>query len=310
MPTDTENRQFLNPGVLARIGDLEVRARMVVEGFVSGMHRSPYHGFSVEFAQHREYVPGDDLRHLDWRVYGRSDRFYIKQYEEETNLRTHLLLDASSSMRYPEQDLKAGRMNKFEYAATLAASLAYLLVHQQDAAGLLLFDSAVRSDLPPLSNQAHLRSIIGHIEQARLDRPTDAKAAFHELSSRLQRRSLVVVISDCLADVDDVIKALERIRFGRHEVIVMHVLDADERTFPFLDHTQFEGLEEIDARLLVDPQSLRAAYLDEVNSFIARLRSACTNARIDYVGLSTDEPLDVALRSYLAARMHMAKAKA
>ncbi len=310
MPTDTEKRNYLNPDVLARIGDLEMRARMVVEGFVSGMHRSPYHGYSVEFAQHREYVPGDDLRHLDWRVYGRSDRFYIKQYEEETNLRTHILLDCSSSMRYPEQDLAAGRMNKFEYAATLAASLAYLLVNQQDAAGLLLFDSAVRADLPPLSNQAHLRSIVGRIEQARLDRPTEAKAAFAELSGRLQRRSLVVVVSDFLADVDEVIQALERIRFGRHEVIVMHVLDADEREFPFLDHTHFEGLEDVQAQLLVDPQSLRSAYLEEVNGFIARLRSACTNARIDYVGLSTTESLDVALRSYLAARMHLAKAKA
>lgn len=309
MPSETNPRKYLRPDVLARISDLELRARFVVEGFVSGMHRSPYHGYSVEFAQYKEYVAGDDVRHLDWRVYGRSDRFYIKQYEEETNLRTHILLDCSGSMRYPEQELAAGRMTKFEYSATLAASLAYLLVHQQDAAGLVLFDDAIRANLPPLSNQGHLRAMISQIEQARLERPTDAKAMFGELLGKLTRRSLVIVISDLLADVDDVTAALERIRHAHHEVLVLHVLDHDEREFPFQDNVLFEGIEAADQQLLVDPQSLRKGYLDAVNGFTSNLRATCTNHRIDYVGLSTTEPLDVALRGFLASRMKMMRTK-
>ena len=301
--------KYLRPDVLARIGDLELRARNVVEGFVSGMHRSPYHGYSVEFAQHKEYVAGDDIRHLDWRVYGRTNRFYIKQFEEETNLRTHILLDCSSSMRYPEQDLSEGRMTKFEYAATLAASLGYLLTHQQDAVGLMLFDNQVQSDLPPMSSQAHLRSMIARIDQARLDAPTESSALFKQLAGKLHRRSLVIVVSDLLADPADVIPGLERFRSANHEVIVMHVLDHDEREFPFQDNTLFEGLESPELQLLIDPQSLRSSYLEAVNGFIARIRRSCVNSRIDYVGLSTTDPMDVALRSYLAARMHMIKGR-
>ncbi|MFQ5430758.1 MAG: DUF58 domain-containing protein [Phycisphaerae bacterium] len=307
MPSDA--KRFLQPSVLAAIGDLELRARNVVEGFVSGMHRSPYHGFSVEFAQHKEYVAGDDIRHLDWRVYGRTDRFYIKQFEEETNLRTHILLDCSASMRYPEQDAAAGRMSKFEYGATLAASLGYLLTRQQDAVGLLLFDNGIRDEVPPSSSQAHLKAIIARIEAARLDSPTELDALFSQLAGKLYRRSLVVVISDLLADPEEVIPGLERIRSANHEVVVMHVLDHDEREFPFQDNTLFEGLEAPAPQLMVDPQSLRTGYLDALNRFVARLRAACTNSRIDYVGLTTRQPLDIALRSYLAARTHMIKAR-
>jgi len=301
---------YLNPEILANIGDLEIRARFVVEGFVSGMHRSPYHGYSVEFAQHKEYVHGDDIRHLDWRVYGRSDRFYIKQYEEETNLRAHILLDCSTSMRYPEHEQAAGRLTKFEYAATLAASMAYLLIHQQDAAGLILFDNRIRCDLPPLSNQAHLKSILGHIDQARLDQPTESRPLFARLASKLQRRSLVIVISDLLADRDDVIEGLERIRFANHEVVVMHILDHDERTFPFQENTLFEGIETPDQQIMVDPQSLRRGYLDALDAFLSKIKGACTDHQIDYVELSTKDRLDVALRAYLAARMHLLNKRA
>ncbi len=255
MPDDA--KQYLQPHVLAKLGDLELRARLVVEGFVSGMHRSPYHGYSVEFAQHKEYVAGDDLRHLDWRVFGRTDRFYIKQFEEETNLRTHILLDCSSSMRYPDHAPSEARLTKFEYAATTAASLAYLLTRQQDAVGLMLFDNEIRTNVPPLSSTAHLTSLIGHIGEARLDHPTETVALWSQLAGSLQRRSLVVVISDFLADPEEVISALERIRYANHEVIVMHVLDHDEREFPFQDNTQFEGLEAPDLQVRADPQSLR-----------------------------------------------------
>ncbi len=303
-------KNYLRPEVLARIGSLELRARRVVEGIISGMHRSPYHGFSVEFAQHREYVPGDDLRHLDWRVYGKSDRFYIKQYEEETNLRAHILVDASSSMRYPEHDTATGRMTKFDYAATLAASLAYLLVHQGDAVGLMLFDDQVRVSAPAYSNQMHLQSIIGQLEQARLEHPTEAKAVFPQLAAQLQRRSIVVLISDLLAGVQDVIRGIERLRQGNHEVIVMHLLDHDEREFPFLDQTQFEGIEAPELQLLTDPQSLRSGYLAVLDEFLNEVRAACVNRRVDYVSLTTAEPPDVAIRSYLALRAHLIKAKA
>lgn len=309
MEASATSRKYLRPEVLAGIGDLELRARHVVEGFVSGMHRSPYHGFSVEFAQHKEYVAGDDIRHLDWRVYGRTDRFYIKQFEEETNLRAHILLDCSSSMRYPEHGPADGRMTKFEYAATAAASLAYLMIRQQDAVGLMLFDNQVKADLPPLSSQAHLWSIMEQIDQARLDTPTDSRGVLTRLAGKLYRRSLVIVISDLLADPEDIIPGLERIRFANHEVVVMHVLDHDEREFPFHGNTLFEGLEFPDLRLMVDPQSLRNSYLEAVNAFISTIRAACINNRIDYVGLSTKDRLDVALRGYLAARMHLLKAR-
>lgn len=307
--SETTALKYLRPEVLAKIGDLELRARHVVEGFISGMHRSPYQGYSVEFAQYKEYSPGDDLRHLDWRVYGRSDRFFVKQYEEETNLRAHILLDCSASMRYPEQDLSAGRMTKFEYAATLAASLGYLMVHQQDAAGLVLFDEEVRVNMPALSNQVHLRELIEQIDQARLERGTNGKRLFADLAGKLARRSLVIVISDLLADAEDVASALERIRFANHEVLVLHVLDYDEREFPFQDNTLFEGIESPGLHALVDPQTLRSGYLSALDAHVSRLRSRCTNSRIDFVELSTKDPLDVALRGFLAARMKRMKTK-
>ena len=264
----------------------------------------------MEFAQHREYVPGDDLRHLDWRVYGKSDRFYIKQFEEETNLRAHVLLDCSRSMRYPEHDAGSGRMTKYEYAATVAASLAYLLVHQRDAVGLILFDDAIRAEAPALSSRGHLRSLIGQLERGLgLTDSDDGRVSvrdvaegrswrdvFAELAGKLGRRGLVIVVSDMLADPDEVAVGLGRLRYAHHDVVVMHVLDHDEREFPFRDNTLFEGLETPGLRLQADPQSLRTSYLAAVRSFVGRLRGACVNDRIDYVGLSTTDPLDMALR--------------
>lgn len=298
--TDAPSK-YLRPDVLARLTGLELRARRVVEGFVSGQHRSPYRGYSVEFAEHREYVPGDDIRHIDWRVYGRADRFFIKQYEEETNLRTYLIVDCSASMRYPEHP-HGDRLTKFEYAATAAASLAFLLTHQQDAVGLTLFDEDVRAELPPASSPAHLRGLLLAMEAARLEAPTRMAGVFTSLAGRLRRRGLVVLISDLLADPDEVIRGLDLLRFNRHDVVVFHVLDQDERTFPFQENTLFEGLERPDQQLFVDPPSLRAAYLQVLDEFVRRLRDECVDRRIDYVDLTTAEPLDVVLRRYLAAR--------
>ena len=295
-------RKYLDPEVLAKISRLELRARMIVEGFISGMHKSPYHGYSVEFASHREYVPGDDIRHIDWRLFGRGDRLYIKQYEEETNLRTHILLDCSRSMAYPEHTGN-GHMNKFDYACTLAASLVYLLMHQQDACGLVLFDHAIREQIPPTSSTAQLYAMIELIERNPPDSTTDMKILFTQLAEQLRRRGLVIVISDLLTDVDEVIQGLQQLRYTGHDVIVLHVLDHDELAFPFEDNTMFEGLEAPDVQLLTDPQSLRASYLQIVQRFISRVRSACMDHRIDYRLLSTRDPLDGGLSAFLAARM-------
>ena len=276
---------------------------MIVEGFVSGMHRSPYQGFSVEFASHREYAPGDDIRHIDWRLYARGDRLYIKQYEEETNLRTHILLDCSHSMAYPEH-AHGGWRNKYDYAATMAASLIYLLMMQQDTCGLTLFDRAIREQIPLTSRTAQLQTMIERIEANPPSESTDMKMLLGQMAEQLRRRGLVVLISDLLTDIDTTIAGLQRLRHAGHDVIVLHVLDHDELTFPFSENTLFEGLEQVDVQLLTDPQSLRASYLRIVEAFIARMRSACVDSRIDYALLSTHDPPDAALTAYLAARMH------
>jgi len=298
-----EYRKYLDPEILTKISRLELRARLIVEGFISGMHNSPYHGLSVEFAAHREYVPGDDIRHIDWRLFARGDRLYIKQHEEETNLRTHVLLDCSRSMLYPQHD-HPGWRNKFDYASTLAASLIYLLMHQQDACGLVLFDRQVREQIAPTSQTAQLRSMIDLIERNPPDHTTDVKVLFAHLADRLRRRGLVVLISDLLADVEEVVGGLRRLRYAGQDVIVLHVLDHDELTFPFEQLTMFEGLEHPDLRLLADPQSLRRSYLAVVQGFISRVRSTCMDHRIDYALLSTHDPIDAGLSTFLAGRMH------
>jgi uncharacterized protein (DUF58 family) len=305
----SESTKYFQPEVLSRIARLELRARHVVEGFVSGMHRSPYKGYSVEFASHRQYVPGDDIRHIDWRVYAKADRFFIKEYEEETNMRVHLVLDASGSMAYPEHP-GTGRMTKWDYAATLAASLAHLLVYQQDAVGLTLFDRDVRLQLPVSSNRASLHEMAAAIESAAPKEQTDVKILFPQLASRIPRRGLVVILSDLLTDLDDIVTGLARLRHGGHDVVVLHVLDHDELEFPFTDRTRFEGMENIEQEVLTDPQSLRTSYLEAVRSFVTRVRGACLNHRVDHALISTADDLDVALTTFLAARMHRQRSKA
>jgi uncharacterized protein (DUF58 family) len=293
VPSSTK---YLRPDVLARLRGLELRARSVVAGFLSGMHRSAYHGYSVEFAEHRQYVPGDDIRHIDWRLFGRADRFYIKQYEEETNLRCNILLDVSRSMDYGE-----GRENKFDYACSMAATLAWLLAKQRDAFGLVTFDHEVRDRLPSATGQVQLTNFTTLLESSRPDQTTDVKVLFHRLAEELRRRSMVVLISDLFTDVDDVIKGLEHIGLARHELIVMHVMHDDERRFPFIENIFFDGLEE-DAQLLTDPQSLRGGYLAAVDGFVKRIRSACMDHGVDYVPVNTKEPLEAVLAGYLAGR--------
>jgi uncharacterized protein (DUF58 family) len=299
----TASRKYLRPEVIQRIATLELRVRAVVEGFISGQHRSPYHGFSVEFAEHREYVPGDDIRHVDWRVYAKADRYYVKQYEEETNLATMFALDASRSMAYPA-GVADDRLTKFEYGACIAASLAYLLMRQQDAAGMLVFDEQVREEMAPTSHLPRLHEMIERVDRIEPQSGTDAKTALMRLASRMPRRGLVVLISDLLCDVDTLTSALQHLRIAGHDVLVLQVLDHDEVTFPFRDNTLFEGLEAPHPNVLTDPQSLRAGYLAVLDAFLRQIRSACLNQGIDYAMLSTADPLDVALTRFLAGRMH------
>ena len=293
MPASTK---YLRPEVLARLRGLDLRARSVVAGFISGMHRSAYHGYSVEFAEHRQYVAGDDIRHIDWRLFGRADRFYIKQYEEETNLRCNILVDVSRSMDYGEGD-----QNKFEYACSIAATLAYLLVRQRDAVGLVTFDHKIRDRLPWATGQVQLSNFISILEASRPDGITDVKVLFHRLAEELRRRSMVVLISDLLTDIDDVILGIEHIGLARHELIVMHLLHDDELNFPFVENVFFEGLEE-SAELLTDPQTLRESYLEAVKRFSERVKSACLDHGVDYVVVNTSDPLEVVLSRYLSSR--------
>ncbi|MCG3125972.1 MAG: hypothetical protein CHACPFDD_00800 [Phycisphaerae bacterium] len=290
------SKKYLRPEVIARLRGLELRARSIVAGNISGRHRSAYHGFSVEFAEHREYTAGDDLRHIDWRLFGRKDRLYVKQYEEETNLRCNILLDVSRSMDYG-----AGGQNKFDYACTLAASLAYLLIHQQDAVGLLTFDHEVRQRLAATSGRPQLNNVLSVLNDSRPDSRTDVRRLFHQLAEELRRRSMAILISDLLTDIDDVILGIEHIQAARHELIVMHVMHDDEWEFPFVDNVFFEGLED-QAELLADPQSLRSAYLEAVRRFAARVRAACLDHGVEYVAINTRDPVEYALSGYLARR--------
>jgi uncharacterized protein (DUF58 family) len=289
-------RKYLDPEVLNSIAGLELKARLIVEGFVSGLHRSPFRGFSVEFAEHREYVPGDDIRHIDWKVYGKSDRFYIKQYEEETNLRCWLFVDVSESMDYG-----SGGMTKVDYARHAAAALAYLVTQQQDAVGLCLFADEVRAYLPPASSAGHLRALIRELDQARTGGRTAVGDVMRRAAEQLGRRGIVMVLSDLLDKPDSILQAVRRLRHRNHEVVLFHLLDHAERTFPFERMTLFEGLES-GPQVLVDPAALRTQYLKELEAFTRTLKRGCLTDRVDFVSLDTKTPLDVALSSYLASR--------
>ena len=290
------SRKYLDPDVLKAISGLELKARLIVEGFVSGMHRSPFHGFSVEFAEHREYVPGDDVRFVDWKVYGKSDRYYIKQYEEETNLRCWILVDVSESMEYGGTG-----MTKIEYARHAAAALSYLITQQQDAVGLILFDSDIRSVRPPAASAGHLRAVIHDLEVAETGGLTGVARAVHHAVEQIGRRSVVVIISDLLDRPEDILGAVRQLRHNKHEVVLFHLLDHDERFFPFERMTRFEGLEEM-PRVMADPAALRTQYLKELDGFARTMRHGCLGNRADFVEMDTKTTLDVALSSYLASR--------
>jgi uncharacterized protein (DUF58 family) len=306
MEAKTEDpKKYLDPLVLAKVRSLELQARLIVEGYLSGMHKSPYHGFSVEFAQHREYVPGDDIKHVDWKVYGRTGRFFLKQYEEETNLSLWLLVDLSESMRYGSGPYGAdGKpvVRKYDYACMTAAALAHLTLHQQDSVGMVTFDNQVRGFLRPSSQPSHLKDVAGILNQGCGEGKTQLAPIFHDLAERISRRAIVVLISDLFDEPADLLAGLQHLRYKRHEVVVLHILDGAELDFPFQEATLFKGLEEYPP-LLTDPRALRQGYLDQVNAFLEEVKRGCRDLNIDYVRLRTDAPLGVALSSYLAHRL-------
>ena len=289
-------RKYLDPAVVTKLASLELKARLVVEGFIVGLHRSPYHGFSVEFAEHRQYMPGDDFRHIDWKVYGKSDRFYIKQFEEETNLKAYILLDASRSMGY-----KSNGISKLEYGSYLAASLAYLMLRQQDAPGLLVFDEKIRSFIPPRGARSHITPILKQLNNTEPSNKTDASVAFHELADRIRRRGLIIVISDLLDDPDRLLLGLKHFRHRQHEVIVFQILDPFERSFAYKGEARFRDME-TGRELLTDPWQIRRDYMDKLGDFLKSLSRSCRDSQIDYHLLDTSVPFDKALFGYLAKR--------
>jgi uncharacterized protein (DUF58 family) len=291
---------YLDSKTLDRIKRLDVRARLVVEGFITGQHRSPYHGFAVEFATHREYAPGDDIRHIDWKVWSKTDRLYIKEYEEETNLKCTILLDCSKSMRYGMQGADDG-WSKFDYAATGAASLAYLLQQQQDAVGLVTFNTKVVRNLPASSHPNHLKLMLHELQETQVDDKTDVAQVFPELARQTRRRGMIVLFSDLFLDIPTLAESLKQFRLRRNEVIVFHVMHDDELTFPFQDNTLFKGLE-MPVQLHTEPRALRRSYLEAVERFLAEVRKTCATTGVDYVLMNTKEPLDAVLGSYLTFR--------
>lgn len=294
---------YLDPRTLAKLQGLELRARSIVEGYVSGVHRSPYHGFSIEFAEHREYSQGDDVRFVDWKVFGKTDKFYLKQYEEETNLVSYMLVDTSESMRYKSADAP---LSKLEYAQCVAASLSYLILQQQDSVGLVTFDKEIRSLIRASSNPSHLKQLLHVMENTVPERKTSSGPIFHDLAERLKRRGLVLILSDLFDDVPAMLAGLKHFRHRRHEVVMFQVLDPAELDFPFRQTTLFRGLEQM-PDVLTDPQSLRKAYLEEFGKFVQAVKKGCREQHIDYVQLRTDQSLEIALTSYLASRMNRVK---
>lgn len=290
-------RQYLQPQVVSKLANMELRARLVVEGFITGLHKSPYHGFSVEFAEHRQYMPGDEIKHVDWKIYGKTDRYYIKQYEEETNLKAYIVIDASRSMEYASP----GNIRKIEYAAYLAASLSYMMIKQQDAVGLSVFADQLLSYLPPHATKAYLRQILSELQKLKASSTTGAGKSLHQVAERIKRRGLVIVISDLMDHPDEVIAALKHFRHKKNEVIVMHVLDPLERSFAFGSDAIFKDMETAE-QMMTQPWQIQKAYQNAMSDFVARYKHECRENYVDYVLMDTATSFDVALTEYLHKR--------
>ncbi|RMD92311.1 MAG: DUF58 domain-containing protein [Calditrichaeota bacterium] len=293
-------RKYLDPKVISHLATLDLRARMVVEGFIAGLHKSPYHGFSVEFSEHRQYMPGDDFKHIDWKVYGKTDRFFVKQYEEETNLKAYLLIDASASMVYSSHEV-----NKFQYATYLAAALTYLMLRQRDAVGLVTFDEKIRKILPARSVSTYLPLILAELEKTQTAHGTAIVPMLHEIAERIKRRSLIMLFSDLYDEnTHGLMQGLKHFRHRKHEVIVFHILDPLEVSFDFKQDAIFEDLE-TRAKISTQPIHIRREYQRLMGEFIQTLKKGCRENNIDYVNLTTTTPFDLALVQYLQKRKRL-----
>jgi uncharacterized protein (DUF58 family) len=290
------SKRFLHPETIQRIARLDVRARHIVEGFLSGMHRSPYFGQSVEFRQHREYAPGDDLRNVDWKVWARQDRMYIKQYEEDTNLRCYLLVDVSASMIYG-----SGALSKYEYGCTIAACLAYLLLKQQDSVGCAIFDNAVRTSIPPKTRRNHIHAIVEALSVTNPQDDTNFSSILRRVSEKVQYRSMIILVSDLLGDRDQIMSGIRLVKQRGHDLLVFHVMDDDELDFPFSGPTRFEGLELTEA-LNCNPRALREGYLAALQEHLDFIRRGCAQQGVDYKLIRTSDSFGAVLASYLASR--------
>ena len=287
---------ILTPDIISRLNNLSLKARFVVEGFIVGLHKSPYHGFSVEFSEHRAYGAGDEIRHVDWKLWGKTDRFFIKQFEEETNLKSYLLVDQSLSMTY-----KSKNMTKLEYAQILAASLGYLMLKQQDAVGLTLFDDRIRVNIPARSKRSHLNIILSQMKNIIAGPETTIAPVLHKTAEAIKKRGLIILISDLFDDPDKVLSGLQHFRYKGHEVIVFHVLDPQELTLDFTQRTRFRDMESGE-EIVTDPWHIQSDYQKSMEQFCDYIKSNCRQKNIDYVQLSTDLPLDMALSEYLIKR--------
>ncbi|MBM3992843.1 MAG: DUF58 domain-containing protein [Planctomycetes bacterium] len=292
-------KSLFDPTTLAKFGRLSLIARQVVEGFLSGVHKSPFKGFSVEFAEHRQYYPGDEIRHIDWRAFGKTDRYYIKEHEEETNLHAHLLVDASGSMAYHGEN----SISKFQYAQFLAASLAYLMLHQRDAVGLAVHDHRLRTLLPPRSTSKQLMHILRTLEGTAPGGETNLAPIWDRLAGQLRGRGMLLIFSDCFDQVNRLIHALRHLRHRRHEILLFHILAPEEIEFPFSRRTRFQSLEAGDQFRQMEPAMARDEYLKNFQAFCHTLKVQAANLQIDYHPMRTDEPVDRALGYYLMKRM-------
>jgi len=291
--------KYLKPEVINQIKRLDLRAQFVVKGFMQGLHASPFHGFSVEFSEHRKYTSGDDPKDIDWLVYAKTDKYYIKKFEAETNITGYLVMDLSQSMAYTYRQ----ELTKFDYAICLAAALCYLMVSQQDPVGLITFDEKVRSSLPPRSKRTHLGNVLSHLSNLKPTGPTDVARSLQQIAAMLKHRSLVMIFSDLLVDPEPVVQSLRRLRHGGHDVILFHLLDEAEVKFPFNGMIEFEDPESSE-KVQVDASNYRNDYIEEVNAFREQYREECIQTGVDYVPLDTSMQFDRALMEYLLSRRH------
>lgn len=295
-----QTTRFLEPEVVAQLANMELRARLVVEGFMTGLHRSPYHGFSVEFTEHRQYMPGDDFKRIDWKALGKTGRYYVKQFEEETNLKSYLLIDASSSMIFSSQR----RVSKLDYATYVAAALAHLMIKQRDAVGIAIYDEKVRTYLPPRSARLYLHQIFSELENLHGGEGTDTASSLNTVAERIKRRGLVIILSDLLDEPASVMKSLKHFRHRGHEVIVMQILDPLERSFAFGADALFRDLETKE-EIMTQPWHIQSAYQSAFRDLLQEYERECREANIDYVLLDTQTPFDRALVEYLTKRKRM-----